>query len=170
MRAVASPASAMVHTKDHGSVRAEVADLFRSALNTAYPNAGIEPVVAACNNAKNGDYQCNNAMALFGKLKGTENAPKAPRDVANAILAALPANDLISETSLAGPGFINIRLNKDALARRVGSMLTDGLAKFAPEGHAGKKVGATAVVWLRAAAGLCSSASPGLLDDSAIAQ
>ncbi|PNW84382.1 hypothetical protein CHLRE_03g143887v5 [Chlamydomonas reinhardtii] len=130
----------MVHTKDHGSVRAEVADLFRSALNTAYPNAGIEPVVAACNNAKNGDYQCNNAMALFGKLKGTENAPKAPRDVANAILAALPANDLISETSLAGPGFINIRLNKDALARRVGSMLTDGLAKFAPEGHAGKKV------------------------------
>ncbi|KXZ44683.1 hypothetical protein GPECTOR_63g12 [Gonium pectorale] len=121
-------------------MRTELAELFRTALTVSYPSAGAEPVVAACNNAKNGDYQCNNAMALFGKLKGTEGAPKAPRDVANAILGALPKNDLVAETSLAGPGFINIRLNREYLSKRISGMLTGGLASWAPTGHKGKKV------------------------------
>lgn len=33
-------------------------------------------------------------VQLFGKLKGKEGAPKAPRDVANALIAALPANEV----------------------------------------------------------------------------
>ncbi|KAG2495395.1 hypothetical protein HYH03_006662 [Edaphochlamys debaryana] len=123
-----------------GSMRGELCDLFRSALTVSYPNSAVDPAIAACNNAKNGDYQCNNAMALFGKLKGTEGAPKAPRDVANAILTALPANDLVAETSLAGPGFINIRLKKEYLASRISHMLTGGLASWAPKGYTGKKV------------------------------
>jgi hypothetical protein len=40
------------------------------SLNKAYPDVTDEPIVAACNNAKFGDYQCNNAMQLFAKLKG----------------------------------------------------------------------------------------------------
>lgn len=53
--------------------------------------------VAQCNNPKFGDYQCNNAMALFGKLKGKQGAPKNPRGVAESILANVPENDIISE-------------------------------------------------------------------------
>ena len=52
------------------SLRAELTDAFKQALETAYPSAGIEPIVAQTNEPKFGDYQCNNAMALFGQLKG----------------------------------------------------------------------------------------------------
>ncbi|EFJ40444.1 hypothetical protein VOLCADRAFT_108162 [Volvox carteri f. nagariensis] len=123
-----------------GSIRNELLELFRTALTVSFPSVSAEPVVAACNNAKNGDYQCNNAMALFGKLKGTPSAPKAPRDVATAIVGALPANGLIAETSLAGPGFINIRLSRDSLSTRLSEMLVKGLASWAPTGYIGKKV------------------------------
>lgn len=52
------------------SLRATLTDDFKQALQTAYPSADIEPVVAQTNEPKFGDYQCNNAMALFGQLKG----------------------------------------------------------------------------------------------------
>jgi len=138
----------------HGARRqptllAEVTARFRAALAAAYP--GVEGVEAAVTptkdkDAKFGDYQCNNAMALFGKLKGKEGAPKSPRDVAAAVLAALPADALpatgadaagkqsalIAETSVAGPGFINVRLGTDFVAQRVLRMLREGLGPFAP--------------------------------------
>jgi hypothetical protein len=109
-----------------GSLRSQLYKLFAQALEKAYPDVNEEPAIAPCAQAKFGDYQCNNAMALFGKLKGKEGAPKAPRDVANALLAALPANDLIVETSLAGPGFINIKLSRPELATRTASIVTKG--------------------------------------------
>ena len=85
-------------------LRGELSALFQQAIKTAYPDV-VEPVVLMpCTQARFGDYQCNNAMGLFGKLKGKEGAPKTPRDTANAVLAALPPNDLVTETSLAGPG------------------------------------------------------------------
>lgn len=52
------------------SLRAELTEVFRQALESAYPSANIEPAVAQTNEPKFGDYQCNNAMALFGQLKG----------------------------------------------------------------------------------------------------
>ena len=52
------------------SLRAELTDAFKQALESAYPSAGIEPIVAQTNEPKFGDYQCNNAMALFGQFKG----------------------------------------------------------------------------------------------------
>ena len=91
-------------TADPIGLRGELGALFQQAIKTAYPDV-VDPVVLMpCGQAKFGDYQCNNAMGLFGKLKGKEGAPKAPRDAANAVLAALPPNELVSETSLAGPG------------------------------------------------------------------
>lgn len=115
------------------SVRAELGSLFQTAISSAYPQLQEGPVIAPCNNPKFGDYQCNNAMGLFGKLKGTEGAPKAPRDVANAILAALPQNVLIAETSLAGPGFINCKLSTTELERKLRSMLVNGISEWAPK-------------------------------------
>jgi hypothetical protein len=42
----------------------------------------VEPQIATTNNPKYGDYQCNNAMPLFAKLKGQADAPfKNPREV-----------------------------------------------------------------------------------------
>ena len=120
-------------TADHTSMRGDVEALFRGAIAAAFPDLqGVEPMIAACNNAANGDYQCNNAMPLFGRLKGKEGAPKAPRDVASAILAALPANGVLADTSLAGPGFINLRLSGDYVAGRINHMLEAGMEAWAP--------------------------------------
>ncbi|GFH13267.1 putative arginine--tRNA ligase, cytoplasmic [Haematococcus lacustris] len=114
--------------------RAQLETLFAKALAAAFPALeGEEPLMAACNQPKNGDYQCNNAMSLFGKLKGKPGAPKAPRDVATALLAALPANDMISETSLAGPGFINLRLARPFVAANISAIITQGTRRLAPD-------------------------------------
>src|SRR5262249_18800570 len=61
------------------------------------------------------DYQANCAMAL-GKALGQK-----PQDVAKSIIAALPPNDMIEEPTVAGPGFINLRLKPAFLATAVQS-------------------------------------------------
>lgn len=53
------------------SIRAELASMFTASIAAALPMAaGEAAAVAVCGNPQFGDYQCNNAMALFGKLKG----------------------------------------------------------------------------------------------------
>jgi len=131
------------HSSDGvGSICHEISSLFDTAIASAFPSVSTSAVVAPCDQPKFGDYQCNNAMALFGKMKGQEGAPKNPRAVAEAILAALPASPLIKETSLAGPGFINIRLSSEWLAAHVTTMLANrqGITAWAPSGVAGKRV------------------------------
>jgi len=58
--------------------------------------------------ASHGDFACNVAMQLAKALK------RNPREVAQTILAALPAFDLIDKTEIAGPGFINVFLKPAA--------------------------------------------------------
>src|SRR4051812_13833724 len=71
--------------------------------------AAIKPAA----NAEHGDYQANFAMQLAKALG------KKPPDVAKEIIATLPANDLIEPPTVAGPGFINLRLKSDFLAKAV---------------------------------------------------
>mgnify|MGYP002632305315 CR=1 FL=1 len=126
------------------TMREELQSLFSTAIQTAFPSLGtdFDVLVAACNNPANGDYQCNNAMPLFGRVKGIEGGPKNPRAVAEAILSNIPENTMISETSLAGPGFINIRLDKQWLSDRMNAMLSspEGLQTWAPSKFRGKKI------------------------------
>ncbi|MBL8999752.1 MAG: arginine--tRNA ligase [Phycisphaerae bacterium] len=94
-------------------------DRFRSAINVAVPGADVDPLIKVCQQPELGDYQCNAAMPLAKK------AGKTPREIAKAIIAAADVNDLceaLSEQSIAGPGFINIRLRADALSAAVASM------------------------------------------------
>lgn len=72
----------------------------------------LEPCVAT-NNPEHGDYQSNYAFRL-GKALRTN-----PRAVAEAMVAALPENDLVAAAEVAGPGFINFRVTDTALAREV---------------------------------------------------
>jgi arginyl-tRNA synthetase len=59
--------------------------------------------------SKFGDYSTNVAMQLAGHLN------KNPREIAEKIAEKLRENKDISEVSIAGPGFINIRLGDNAL-------------------------------------------------------
>lgn len=58
--------------------------------------------------ASHGDYSCNIAMQL------ARHARKAPRALAESIVAGLPAIEGVREVTIAGPGFINFYLVADA--------------------------------------------------------
>jgi arginyl-tRNA synthetase len=58
-----------------------------------------------------------------------------PRDLAEKIIAALPADEQISKTEIAGPGFLNFFQNTQALASRLDAALADpkiGVRKATP--------------------------------------
>jgi arginyl-tRNA synthetase len=58
--------------------------------------------------ADHGDFACNIAMRLAKQLK------KNPRDLAQAIVKAIPASGLIENAEVAGAGFINLKLKPAA--------------------------------------------------------
>lgn len=67
-----------------------------------------------------GDYSTNIAMRLTKQLK------KAPRDIATQIVEALEAHtDIFSEVSIAGPGFINFRINQKHYANVIKQVIAE---------------------------------------------
>jgi arginyl-tRNA synthetase len=108
----------------------------RSAFEPALLGLGADPakvpdylaMVKASNDAKNGDYQANFAMPL-AKVLG-----KKPQEVAADVVAMLPTDELIDTATIAGPGFINIKLKDSWLAEQVSKLAEDarlGVAKAA---------------------------------------
>ena len=102
--------------------KSAVAALFQKALFLAYPalNDEAAPFVIEVEKPKNpdhGHFAVNSALQLAKKLGAK------PRDIALAILAALPASDLLAGTpEIAGPGFINIRLSAGAETRVISAV------------------------------------------------
>ncbi|HEY6942825.1 arginine--tRNA ligase [Dokdonella sp.] len=93
--------------------------------------AGVAPafVVERTKNRDHGDFAANAAL-LLAKAAG-----RKPRDVAAALVAALPAQAAISKVEIAGPGFINFFLSPAAYQAEVGAALVKG--KGYGCGHAG---------------------------------
>ena len=95
----------------------QIQEKFRAALAGLVPD--VEPYVAmvkAAQDARHGDYQANCAMSL-AKVLG-----KKPRDVAQEIVVRLELDDLLDKPEIAGPGFINLRLQSSWIADRVQEM------------------------------------------------
>jgi arginyl-tRNA synthetase len=107
-----------------------LSDAVRNAVRTAF---GIEtdPLVAPSQNPAFGDFQSNVAMGLAKQVSAKLGAKASPRDVASQILAALPVLDLLEgppdPSWIAGPGFINFRLNPGWIASRLDEVLSDPL-------------------------------------------
>jgi arginyl-tRNA synthetase len=68
---------------------------------------------------KFGDYQANCAMPL-GKRLG-----KSPRDIATDLVAKVSLDDFCQNVEIAGPGFINLKLDDDWIKQRLTAALTD---------------------------------------------
>ncbi|CAM4462511.1 MAG: Arginine--tRNA ligase [Legionellaceae bacterium] len=64
-----------------------------------------------------GDFSCNIAMVL------AKTTHKNPRELAELMLAHIPASDLIEKTLVAGPGFINFFLTPEALQQIIKPIL-----------------------------------------------
>jgi arginyl-tRNA synthetase len=70
--------------------------------------------------AQHGDFASNLAMRL---AKATR---QNPRKLAEALVKSLPANSAIAQVEIAGAGFINFFLSKDAYHAEIGKVLQDG--------------------------------------------
>src|SRR4029077_10175149 len=70
-------------------------------------------MVKPAQDARFGDYQANCAMSL-GKALG-----KKPPEVARELAKRLKVDDLLEPPEVAGPGFINLRLRTDWLAKQI---------------------------------------------------
>lgn len=116
-----------------GNVRRQLAKVFEKAISETVPSeVGVQPLIAT-SPPNFGDYQCNNAMGIFSKIKGKNSEFRNPRSIGEAIMKNLPQSDMIESCSVAGPGFVNIVLSKTWLAKSVQNMLLEGIHTWAPK-------------------------------------
>ncbi|MHC4130716.1 MAG: arginine--tRNA ligase [Planctomycetota bacterium] len=82
-----------------------------SAMNAVADKDDCIPLVRPVVDSKFGDYQANGVMALAKQMKTN------PRELAEEIVKNLKISDICLEPEIAGPGFINLRLNPDFIAK-----------------------------------------------------
>jgi len=98
-----------------------IADRMRDAIVRTYgaEHADVDPLVRPTQDPRFGDFQANVAMSLAKRLG------KKPRDVADALVAAIDVRGLAATPTIAGPGFVNFRLDDPLVGRLVGHAAAD---------------------------------------------
>ena len=114
---------------------AALSDWLQEAFKKAFPGEleGFVPRVLPAQDAKFGDFQCNEAMGLAKRLH------KAPRQIAQLALDALPTPAMLTKAEIAGPGFINLTVDAGWLAAQL-EKLASAAAFGIPQSGAGKSV------------------------------
>ncbi|VFQ63033.1 unnamed protein product [Cuscuta campestris] len=121
-------------TDSPGSVKEQLARLFDESLRATFPDElDVQPQIAVCNNPRFGDYQCNNAMSVWAKIKSRSSQFKGPQPVGQAIMHNLPQSEVIEKCSIAGPGFVNVVLSRQWIAQSIQKMLIYGIETWAPK-------------------------------------
>ena len=95
--------------------------LFEHARNTVAPDAASTAIsLERPKQSQHGDYSCNIAMQLAKTLRAK------PRDIAQRVVAALPASDYVEKVEIAGAGFINLFLKAGVKQGVVNHILAAG--------------------------------------------
>jgi len=92
------------------------------------------PEIERTRDSAHGDYATNVAM------KHAKAARKNPRQLAEAIIAALPADPAVSKVEIAGPGFINFHLSAAAYHAELARLLDEGAAYGTRPHGTGEKI------------------------------
>lgn len=109
---VALSMSARDHVKQSVSrALSELAGRGELGTLTAEDIAASAWVIERPKRAEHGDYATNAAMVL------TKKAGKSPRAIAEALVAALAGDTVVSSAEIAGPGFVNLRIVPAVLHR-----------------------------------------------------
>jgi arginyl-tRNA synthetase len=107
-----------------------LAERFRAAIAAAFPGiTDADPLITGTKNPALGDFQSNAAMPL------AKRTGQKPREIAAAIVEHLDLSGLaepLTDASIAGPGFINIRLRADTLAELLSNLDTPDLGVAKP--------------------------------------
>jgi len=102
-------------------IKSHLLELLTRALASVAPN---EPssllTLERTKQAQFGDYSCPVAMQIARQIR------RNPRDLAQALVAALPASDWLESAEVAGPGFINLRMRPAAKQHAVKAVLGQG--------------------------------------------
>src|SRR5947207_9918010 len=101
------------------TIASQLETRFREAIRAEF-GVDADPLIGPAQNEKFGDYQSNAAMGLAKAQKAN------PRSVAEKIVEKLDLGEMIAEKpSIAGPGFINIRLSAEWLSKQLASLQND---------------------------------------------
>jgi arginyl-tRNA synthetase len=110
-------------------VKEQLRELLLQAIRTLQNDATLPVdldvpnfVIERTRSRDHGDFAANAAMLL------AKPARAKPRELAEKLVAALPANALVGKVEIAGPGFINFFLAPGAYHAEVGRALADGNA------------------------------------------
>jgi arginyl-tRNA synthetase len=98
------------------------------------PADAAAPAVERTRDATHGDFATNAAMQL------AKSARRKPREVAQAIVDALPPSELVAKVEIAGPGFINFFLAPAACHRELLRVAGEGAAYGRSQLGAGQRV------------------------------
>ena len=125
---------------DDRGMRARIAGLVSCAIAQAQA-AGELPEFEVCdfgiertNDAQKGDWTSTVAM------RSSKAAHRAPRDIAAAIIAHMPADEAVVSVEAAGPGFLNFSLAPEAICGVFGQVIREGADFGRCNDGQGKKV------------------------------
>ena len=119
------------------TVKNELLAALASALDTLAPGAGARAAFESPKMASHGDLACTAAMQLAKPLK--RNPRQLAENLRSALLEAPAFQRWVSDIEIAGPGFINIRLQPAAKQQVVREVLASG-ARFGQQPDRGEKV------------------------------
>src|SRR5580693_5435897 len=100
-----------------------VLEKLRASLGAAVPEGGdrtvFEKAVRPATDPKFGEYQANGCMALAKSLG------RNPRELALQVAARVDLAPIAGPPEVAGPGFLNLRLNDPWVSSTLGELLND---------------------------------------------
>jgi len=95
--------------------------------------ASPDPAIERSRDIAHGDFATGVAMRLARAARSN------PRQLAEKIVAAIPSNDLVAKTEIAGPGFINFFMTPAAWQSEMSRVLGEGAGYGRGAGGAGRK-------------------------------
>jgi len=123
-------------------VKEQLRDLLLQAIRTLQNDQSLPAelevpsfVIERARSREHGDFASNAAMLL------AKPARAKPRELAEKLVAALPANALVAKVEIAGPGFINFFLTAGAYHAEVRRIMAEGDAYGRSTSGGGKTVG-----------------------------
>ncbi|MEQ1813262.1 MAG: arginine--tRNA ligase [Candidatus Nitrotoga sp.] len=104
------------------NLKNHLTDLFTQALQALAPEHAAQNIVVLerSKQTQHGDYACNLAMQLSKPMR------RSPRDLAQALINALPPSTVIDKVEIAGAGFINVFIAAAAKQQIVSAVLRAG--------------------------------------------
>lgn len=99
------------------SLSASLQQRVSAALAAAVPSAvDADPLLRRSDRA---DFQANGVLGLAKRAKAN------PRELAAAVLAALPTDEVVGQVEVSGPGFLNISVPDSAITANLALRVAD---------------------------------------------